>query len=192
MGVSLKKGGNISLTNSVPGLKSIFIGLGWDARDSTGVAFDLDASAFLLTEEWKVPSDSHFIFFNNKKSPDGAVEYLGDNRTGVGTGDDEVITINLNSVDPQIKTIAFTVTIYKADSHNQNFGMVRNASIRVVNLDNSEELARYDLSEDFGLETAMVFGEVYRRNDEWKFRAVGNGFVGGLETMANNFGVHLG
>lgn len=191
MGVSLTKGGNVSLSKQAPGLTKIAVGLGWDARQTTGTDFDLDASVFMLGDNDKVPSDQYFIFFNNKTSPDGSVNHLGDNLTGAGAGDDEVVHIDLDKVAAEIKKVAFTVTIYEAASRNQNFGMVNNAFIRVVNRDNDEELARYDLGEDFSLETAVVFGEVYRHNDEWKFRAVGQGFSGGLGDMANTYGVNV-
>ncbi len=192
MGVSLTKGGNVSLSKAAPGLTKIALGLGWDARATTGDDFDLDASAFLLNDGSKVPSSSHFVFFNNKKSPDGSVEHLGDNLTGAGAGDDEVINVDLDKVASDVKKVDFTVTIYKADERKQSFGMVSNAYIRVINRDSGEELARYDLGEDYSTETAMVFGEVYRNNEEWKFKAIGQGFAGGLDAMAKNFGVNFG
>jgi tellurium resistance protein TerD len=191
MGVSLTKGGNVSLSKAVPGLTKIAVGLGWDARATDGAAFDLDASAFLLADSGKVPSDAHFIFFNNKKSPDGAIEHLGDNLTGAGTGDDETVNIDLDKVAENVKRVSFTVTIYDGETRKQNFGMVENAFIRVLNRDSNEELARFDLGEDFSLETAVVFGEVYRNGAEWKFKAVGQGFAGGLSAMAKTYGVNL-
>lgn len=191
MGVSLTKGGNVSLSKQAPGLTKIAVGLGWDARQTTGTEFDLDASVFMLGDNDKVPSDQYFIFFNNKTSPDESVNHLGDNLTGAGEGDDEVVNIDLDKVAAEIKKVAFTVTIYEATSRNQNFGMVNNAFIRVVNRDSNDELARYDLGEDFSLETAVIFGEVYRHNDEWKFKAVGQGFSGGLGDMANTYGVSV-
>jgi len=192
MGVSLVKGGNVSLSKAAPGLTKISVGLGWDARATTGDAFDLDASAFMLADTGKVPSGEYFIFFNNKNSPDGSVEHQGDNLTGEGEGDDETINVDLDKVSADVKKVAFTVTIYEADTRNQNFGMVTNAFIRVVNRDSNEELARFDLGEDFSLETAVVFGEVYRHNNEWKFKAVGQGFAGGLGAMATSYGINVG
>lgn len=191
MGVSLTKGGNVSLSKAAPGLTKIAVGLGWDARATDGAAFDLDTSVFLLGDSGKVLTDSHFIFFNNKTSPDGAVVHQGDNTTGVGTGDDETINIDLDKVEPNVKRATFTVTIYDAENRRQNFGMVQNAFIRVLNRDGGVELARFDLGEDFSLETAVVFGEVYRHNDEWKFKAVGQGFAGGLGAMAKTYGVNV-
>lgn len=191
MPVNLQKGGNVSLTKQAPGLKKIFIGLGWDLRSTDGKDFDLDASGFILNSSDKVRSDADFIFFNNKKSSDGSIEHLGDNRTGEGTGDDEVISVNLEQVSSDIKKLSIAVTIYEADVRKQNFGMVSNAFIRIVNADSQEEIARYDLSEDASTETSMIFGELYRHNDEWKFRAVGQGFNGGLGPLAASFGVNV-
>lgn len=191
MAVSLSKGGNVSLSKEAPGLSAINVGLGWDARVTDGAAFDLDASAFLLNEGGKVRSDGDFIFYNNLKSADGSVEHLGDNITGAGEGDDEVIAIDLAKVPADIQKVAFTVTIHEADARSQNFGQVSNAFIRVVNKADGKEIARYDLSEDYSTETAMNFGELYRHNNEWKFKAVGQGFAGGLGPMAKNFGVNV-
>lgn len=190
MAVNLQKGGNVSLTKSEPGLKKINVGLGWDLRATDGADFDLDASAFLLSESGKVRSDQDFIFYNNAKSSDGAVEHLGDNRTGEGEGDDEVVAVNLEGVPADVQKVVVAVTIHEADSRRQNFGMVQSAFIRVVNAENNNEIARYDLSEDASTEAAMVFGEVYRHNDEWKFRAVGQGFNGGLGPLASSYGVN--
>jgi tellurium resistance protein TerD len=191
MAISLTKGGNMSLTKGNPGLNKIFVGLGWDVRATSGAAFDLDASAFLLNESGKVRSDADFIFYNQLKSVDGSVEHTGDNLTGEGEGDDESINVTLNLVPAEITKIAFTVTIHDAQSRGQNFGQVSSAFIRIVNADNNEEIARFDLAEDASTDTAMIFGEVYRHNGEWKFKAVGQGFVGGLEALAKNYGVHL-
>jgi len=191
MAVSLSKGGNVSLSKEAPGLSAINVGLGWDARVTDGAAFDLDASAFLLNEGGKVRSDSDFIFYNNLKSADGSIEHLGDNITGAGEGDDEVIAIDLAKVPADVQKVAFTVTIHDADTRRQNFGQVSNAFIRVVNKADGKEIARYDLSEDYSTETAMNFGELYRHNNEWKFKAVGQGFAGGLGPMAKNFGVNV-
>ena len=192
MGVSLSKGGNVSLTKAAPNLSAIAVGLGWDVRSTAGDDFDLDASALALGENNKILSDEWFVFFNNLKSPDGSIEHQGDNLTGEGEGDDEVINIDLKSVPPQAVSIVITVSIYDAESRRQSFGQVRNAYIRVVNLANDVELARYDLTEDASVETAMVFGEVYRHSGEWKFRAIGQGYASGLAGIAKDFGVNVG
>jgi tellurium resistance protein TerD len=191
MAVSLKKGGNVSLTKTAPSLKHILVGLGWDARVTTGDDFDLDASAYMLGENGKVRSDADFIFYNQPGSPCQSVEYGGDNRTGAGDGDDEFLKIRLEKVPADIKRIVFTVTIHEATARRQNFGQVSDAFMRIVNLDNDVEIARFDLSEDYGTETAMIFGEIYRHNDEWKFKAVGQGFDGGLAAMCAQFGVSV-
>jgi tellurium resistance protein TerD len=192
MGVSLSKGGNVSLTKAAPNLTAIAVGLGWDVRSTAGDDFDLDASALALGENHKILSDEWFVFFNNLKSPDGSIEHQGDNLTGEGEGDDEVINIDLKNVPPQSVSIVITVSIYDAESRRQSFGQVRNAYIRVVNLANDVELARYDLTEDASVETAMVFGEVYRHSGEWKFRAIGQGYASGLAGIAKDFGVNVG
>ncbi len=192
MGVSLSKGGNVSLTKEAPGLTAVLVGLGWDARSTTGTDFDLDASAILLKSDGKVVSDSHFVFFNNLKSPDGSVEHTGDNLTGEGEGDDEAIKVNLASVPTEVDKIVFPVSIYDGGNRSQSFGQVRNAFIRVVNQAGGTEIARYDLSEDASTETAMVFGELYRNGTEWKFRAVGQGYAEGLSGIARDFGVNVG
>ncbi len=192
MGVSLSKGGNVSLTKAAPNLGAIAVGLGWDVRSTAGDDFDLDASALALGENHKILSDEWFVFFNNLKSPDGSIEHQGDNLTGEGEGDDEVINIDLKAVPPQAVSIVVTVSIYDAESRRQSFGQVRNAYIRVVNLANDVELARYDLTEDASVETAMVFGEVYRHSGEWKFRAIGQGYASGLGGIAKDFGVNVG
>ena len=190
MGVSLSKGGNVSLSKAAPSMKNVLIGLGWEARATDGQDFDLDASAFLLTESGKVRGDADFIFYNNLKSTDGSVEHTGDNRTGAGDGDDEALKINLEKVPAEVQKIAFTVTIHDADARKQNFGMVSGAFIRLVNNDNDIEVARYDLTEDASTETAMVFGELYRHSGEWKFRAVGQGYAGGLKAMCGQYGIN--
>ena len=192
MGVSLTKGGNVSLSKEAPGLTAVLVGLGWDARSTTGTDFDLDASAILLKSDGKVVSDSHFVFFNNLKSPDGSVEHTGDNLTGEGEGDDEAIKVNLASVPTEVDKIVFPVSIYDGGNRSQSFGQVRNAFIRVVNQAGGTEIARYDLSEDASTETAMVFGELYRNGTEWKFRAVGQGYAEGLSGIARDFGVNVG
>ncbi|MGW4482034.1 TerD family protein [Rhodococcus triatomae] len=191
MGVSLTKGGNVSLTKEAPGLTAVAVGLGWDIRTTTGQDFDLDASAIALGADKKVVSDQHFVFFNNLKSPDGSIEHTGDNTTGEGDGDDEVIKVDLSAVPANIDSIVFPVSIYDADNRSQSFGQVRNAYIRVVNQAGGSELARYDLSEDASTETAMVFGELYRNGADWKFRAVGQGYASGLSGIARDFGVSV-
>lgn len=191
MAVSLVKGGNVSLTKEAPTMNIAVVGLGWDARVTDGSEFDLDASVFMVGENGKVLSDQHFIFFNNKVSPCGSVVHQGDNRTGAGDGDDEQIKIDLKKVPADVKKIIFSVTIYDAEARKQNFGMVSNSFMRVVNEDNSAEIARFDLSEDASPETAMIFGELYRNNDEWKFKAVGQGFAGGLSALASQHGVSV-
>ncbi|GAA5068253.1 TerD family protein [Nocardia callitridis] len=191
MGVSLSKGGNVSLTKAAPNLTAVAVGLGWDLRTTTGTDFDLDASAIALGADKKVVSDGHFVFFNNLKSPEGAIEHAGDNKTGEGDGDDEVINVDLATTPATIESIVFPVSIYEGTTRGQSFGQVRNAYIRVVNRDNGEELARYDLSEDASTETAMVFGELYRNGAEWKFRATGQGYDSGLAGIAGDFGVNL-
>ncbi len=192
MPISLNKGGNVSLSKEDPNLKRVVVGLGWDVRATSGVDYDLDASVFILNESNKVRSDSDFIFYNNLRSPDGAVEHTGDNLTGEGAGDDEQVKVDLERVPPEVQKLVFSVTIHEAESRRQNFGQVSEAFIRVVNGDTDNEIVRYDLSEDASTETAMLFGEVYRRGGEWKFRAVGQGFEGGLGAMARNFGVNVG
>lgn len=191
MTVSLTKGANVSLSKEAPGLRSVRVGLGWDTRVTDGTGFDLDASAFLLGENGQVRSDADFVFFNNLNGAGGAVVHQGDNLTGVGEGDDEVITVALDQLPADLSKLSFTVTIYEADVRRQNFGMVSNAFIRVVNGDGGAEIARYDLSEDASTDTAMIFGELYRHGGEWKFRAIGQGFAGGLSPLARSFGVHV-
>ncbi|MEV6104473.1 TerD family protein [Streptomyces sp. NPDC051940] len=191
MGVSLSKGGNVSLTKEAPGLTAVVVGLGWDVRTTTGTDFDLDASALLVGADGRVANDKNFIFFNNLKSPDGSVEHTGDNLTGEGEGDDEQVKVNLAGVPADVDKIVFPVSIYDAETRQQSFGQVRNAFIRVVNQAGGAEIARYDLSEDASTETAMVFGELYRNGAEWKFRAVGQGYASGLRGIAQDFGVNV-
>ncbi|TSD46249.1 TerD family protein [Rhodococcus sp. KBS0724] len=191
MGVTLAKGGNVSLSKAAPNLTKIAVGLGWDARSTSGADFDLDASALVTGPERKVLSDLHFVFYNNLRSPDGAIEHTGDNLTGEGEGDDEVINIDLPAVPPNVTNIFFPVSIHDADARLQSFGQVTNAYIRVVDLSTGSELARYDLSEDASTETAMLFGEVYRHNTEWKFRAIGQGYASGLAGIARDYGVNI-
>ncbi|TDC10941.1 TerD family protein [Streptomyces sp. 8K308] len=191
MGVTLSKGGNVSLTKEAPGLTAVVVGLGWDVRTTTGADYDLDASALLCTASGKVASDQHFVFYNNLTSPDGSVEHTGDNLTGEGEGDDEAIKVNLAAVPAEIASIVFPVSIHDAVARGQSFGQIRNAFIRVVNQANGAEIARYDLSEDAATETAMIFGELYRHGAEWKFRAVGQGYASGLAGIATDYGVNV-
>ena len=191
MGVTLAKGGNVSLTKAAPNLTRVAVGLGWDARVTTGNDFDLDASAIATDPNNKVVSDQHFVFYNNLRSPDGAIEHTGDNLTGVGEDDDEVINVDLAATPPTVTSIFFPVSIHDADIRRQSFGQVRNAYIRVVDRSNGAELARYDLSEDASSETAMVFGELYRYGTEWKFRAIGQGYASGLAGIARDYGVNI-
>lgn len=189
MAISLTKGGNVSLSKEAPGIEKTTIGLGWNPRVTDGQAFDLDAIAFLVNESGKVRADSDFIFFNNLKSSDGSVVHNGDNRTGEGDGDDETLSIDLTKVPADVAKIIFAVTIYDGQGRNQNFGQVSDAYIRVINDAGGSEIARYDLSEDSSTETAMVFGELYKHGTDWKFRAIGQGFAGGLGPLAASYGV---
>lgn len=191
MAVSLSKGGNVSLTKEAPGLKAVTVGLGWDARATDGAAFDLDASVFVLGDTGKVRSDADFIFYNNKTSADGSIVHQGDNQTGEGEGDDEAVKVALDKVPNDITKLTFAVTIHEAENRKQNFGMVSNAFIRVVNQQGEAEITRFDLSEDASTETAMVFGELYRNNNEWKFKAIGQGYAGGLDALAKSMGVNV-
>lgn len=191
MPVSLQKGANVSLSKEAPGLQGVRVGLGWDTRVTDGSGFDLDASVFILDASGKVRSDADFIFYNNKNGADGAVTHMGDNLTGEGDGDDEVVAVKLSSMAAGVAKMAFAVTIHDAEGRRQNFGMVTNAFIRVVNDGDNTEIARYDLSEDASVETAMVFGELYRHNDEWKFKAIGQGYAGGLGALAKSYGVNV-
>ncbi len=192
MPVCLTKGQKISLTKGNPGLKNVVIGLGWDVNQyDTGGDFDLDAAAFLLTEGGRVSRQEDFVFYGNLTHPSESVKHLGDNLTGAGDGDDEQIKVDLTKVPDSITKIAFTATIYEAEARRQNFGQVNNAFIRIYNEANGEELLRYDLGEDFSIETAVVFGELYKNGAEWKFNAVGNGFQGGLAALCANYGVEV-
>ncbi|MBR3455558.1 MAG: TerD family protein [Bacteroidaceae bacterium] len=184
MAISLEKGQRIEI-----GLSKVSVGLGWDPNEGTGYDFDLDASAFMLGSNKRIPNDNFFVFYNNQKSPDGAVESTGDDLTGGNSdgGDDETLNVDLKKVDPQIQEIIFTATIYKADERRQNFGQVRNSYIRIYNTITDEEIARYDLDEDFSIETAVEFGRLYRRNGEWKFEAMGIGNKGGLQALVNKY-----
>ena len=189
MAVTLQKGQNVSLSKTDPSLQRVSIGLGWDARSSDG--FDLDASLFLVDANQKVPSDSHFIFYNQLVSPCGSVQHTGDNLTGDGDGDDESLLVELGSIPSHIESLVISVTIHDADGRHQSFGQVRNAFVRLVNDETHAEILRFDLSEDYSTETAMVFGEIYRRNGEWKFRAIGQGYTGGLYALCVQYGVQV-
>lgn len=192
MAVNLSKGQKVSLTKGNPGLSKIVVGLGWDTNKyDGGFDFDLDAAAFLLGANGKVTSDSDFVFYGNLKHGSGAVEHMGDNLTGDGDGDDEQIKVNLSAIPANIEKIGFTVTIYDAETRKQNFGQVSNAYIRVFDESSNTELIRYDLGEDFSIETAVVVGEMYRNNGEWKFNAIGSGFQGGLFALCKNYGVNV-
>ena len=191
MGISLSKGGNVSLSKTDPTLKNVLVGLGWDARPTDGADFDLDASAFMVKDDGKVRSNSDFIFYNQTKSACGSVEHTGDNRTGAGDGDDEAVIVLLDKVPADVQRIIFCVTIHEADMRKQNFGQVSHAFVRVVNKDSNNEVARYDLSEDASIETAMIFGEIYRHSGEWKFKAVGQGYAGGLAALAKQYGIDV-
>lgn len=192
MGVSLSKGGNVSLSKEAPGLTNIVIGLGWDDRATDGADFDLDASLLMLANTGKVRNDKDFIFYGNLKSGDGSIEHTGDNRTGEGDGDDEKINVALDKVPADVEKLTVVVTIHEADARKQNFGQVSNAFMRIVNASGGTEIARYDLSEDFSTETAVIFGEVYRHSGEWKFKANGQGYAGGLAKVATDFGINVG
>lgn len=193
MAVSLKKGGNVSLTKEAPGVSAVTVGLGWDVRRTDGAAFDLDASAFVIGADDKVLSDAHFVFYNNKTSPDGAVVYGGDNRTGEGDGDDETIRIDFAKLSAEAKKVVIAVTIYDGETRGQNFGSVQNAFARVINEADGKELARYDLSEDASMNVAMVFVELYRGNEgDIKVKAIGEGWQSGLAGLAGAMGVNIG
>ncbi len=193
MPVNLQKGQKVSLTKENPGLNNVLVGIGWDVnRFDTGGDFDLDSAAFMLADTGRVSSQDDFIFFGNLSHPSGSVRHMGDNLTGVGDGDDEQIRIELSKVPANISRIAFTVTIYDAESRHQNFGQVSNAYVRIMDESTGAELLRYDLGEDFSIETAAVFGELYKNGAEWKFNAIGSGYQGGLAALCNNFGVEVG
>ncbi len=191
MAVSLQKGGRVSLGKEAPGLRKILIGLGWDANVNTGAEFDLDASVFLLGANGKVANDADFVFYNNLTSADGSVVHSGDNRTGDGDGDDESVRVDLGKISAAIKEIAVVVTIHEAAARRQNFGMVRNAYIRIVNDETGEEIVRYDLEEDYSTETALMFGRLYFKDNEWRFTAAGNGSNEGLAGFCQQFGINI-
>lgn len=192
MAISLQKGQKVDLTKSNPGLTKIIIGLGWDTNKyDGGKDFDLDASVFLLNSEGKVTDDKNFVFFNNPKSPDGAVTHTGDNLSGAGDGDDEQVIVDLALVSSSVEKITFGITIHDAAARSQNFGQVSNAFVRVVNEATGAEIIRYDLGEDFSVETAVVVGELYRNNTEWKFNAIGSGYQNGLAGLCKDFGLDV-
>lgn len=192
MPINLSKGQKVSLTKGNPGLKHVVVGLGWDVNQfDTGGDFDLDAAAFLLTANGTVAGSGDFVYYGCLTHASGSVCHLGDNLTGAGEGDDEQLKVDLSKVPANVTKIAFTVTIYEAEQRRQNFGQVSNAFIRIYNEENGEELLRYDLGEDFSIETAVVFGELYKNGDEWKFNAIGNGFQGGLAALCENYGVDV-
>ena len=193
MTVSLSKGQKVDLTKTNPGLTKVVVGLGWDTNKyDGGNDFDLDSSVFLLGENGKVTTESDFVFYNNTNGGNGSIVHTGDNRTGAGDGDDEQVKVNLAAVPANIQRIAFTITIHDADNRNQNFGQVSNAYARIFNEETGEELIRYDLGEDFSIETALVVGELYRHNGDWKFSAIGSGYQGGLAALATDFGLQVG
>ena len=192
MPINLSKGQKVDLTKTNPGLKKVIVGLGWDVNAfDSGADFDLDAAAFMVGANGKCPTEKDFIFYGNLKHPSESVEHMGDNLTGEGDGDDEQIKIDLSKVPANIEKIAFTVTIYDAESRRQNFGQVSNAFVRIFDENTGEELLRYDLGEDFSIETAVVFGELYKNGDEWKFNAIGSGYQGGLAALCNHYGIEV-
>ncbi len=192
MPISLSKGQKVSLTKDNPGLSNVIVGIGWDINNfDTGAQFDLDTACFLLTDSGKVSSSGDFVFYGNLNHSSGSVQHLGDNRTGAGDGDDEQIRIDLTKIPANISKLAFTVTIYDAEGRKQNFGQVSNAFVRIYDEKTGNELMRYDLCEDFSIETAVVFGELYKHGSEWKFNAIGSGYQGGLAALCNSYGVEV-
>ncbi len=192
MPINLSKGQKVDLTKGNPGLKNVMVGLGWDVNAfDSGADFDLDAAAFMVGSNGKCPTEKEFVFYGNLEHPSGAIKHMGDNRTGDGEGDDEQIEVNLADIPANIEKIAFTATIYDAETRRQNFGQVSNAYIRLVNVETNEEIIRYDLGEDFSIETAVVVGEIYRHNGEWKFNAIGSGFQGGLAALCGHYGIEV-
>lgn len=192
MPINLSKGQKVDLTKGNPGLKNIMIGLGWDVNAfDSGADYDLDASAFMVAGNGKCPTEKEFIFYGNLEHSSGSVKHMGDNRTGDGEGDDEQIQVDLSAIPENVSKVAFTVTIYEAEQRHQNFGQISNAFIRIVNEVTGEEIVRYDLSEDFSIETAIVVGELYRHNGEWKFNAIGSGFQGGLAALCGHYGIEV-
>lgn len=190
MAINLNKGGRVNLEKEAPGLQNLHLGLGWDIRKTDGAAFDLDASVLMLDDSDKAIGDGGFVFYNANKSACGSVEHMGDNLTGEGDGDDEVVTVNLSTLPAEVKKILIAVTIHDADARNQNFGGVDNAFIRVANKDNGQDIVRYDLTEDYSTETSLIFGEIYKKDDQWRFVAKGDGFAGGLAAFLNAYGLN--
>ncbi|WP_312653129.1 TerD family protein [Aminipila sp.] len=192
MGVCLQKGQKVNITKDNQGLTNLLVGIGWDINQfDTGGDFDLDSEAFLLDDNGKTTKQDDFIFFGNLKHPSGCIEHMGDNRTGAGDNDDEIIKIDLSKIPSNIRKIVFTVTIYDAEGRRQNFGQVNNAFVRIIDESKNEEILRYDLGEDFSIETAAVFGELYKNNEEWKFNAIGSGYQGGLAAICNSYGISV-
>lgn len=192
MPINLSKGQKVDLTKGNASLKHIMVGLGWNVNAfDSGSDFDLDASAFMCGANGKCPTEKEFVFYGNLEHPSGAVKHQGDNLTGEGDGDDEQIFVDLKAIPESVDKIAFTVTIYEAQERRQNFGQVSNAYIRIVDEDTNQELIRYDLGEDFSIETAIVVGELYRHNGEWKFNAIGSGFQGGLAALCGHYGIQV-
>ncbi|WP_067516674.1 TerD family protein [Endozoicomonas ascidiicola] len=189
MAINLQKGGRINLEKEAPGLSNIHLGLGWDLRKTDGSDFDLDASILMLNQDDKAIGEGGFIFYNTDTSSCGSVKHLGDNRTGAGEGDDEVLTVDLQKVPDNVSKMLVAVTIHEGDERNQNFGLVDNAFVRVVNQDTGEEIARYDLTEDYSAETSLIFGELYKKDDSWRFAAKGDGFAGGLSAFLGTYGL---
>ena len=188
MSINIRKGERINLSKEAPGLKKAGVGLGWDANATdTGAAFDLDASVFMLANDGKIPQDEYFVFYNNLISPDGSVKHFGDSRTGEGIGDDENLEIDLTQINPTIQELIFVVTIHEADNRRQNFGQVRNSFIRIYDIETDTEVTRYDLEEDFSRETAVEFGRLYQKNQEWRFQAVGQGYNLGLQSFVDKY-----
>jgi len=192
MSINLSKGQKVDLTKGNPSLKNIMVGLGWDVNAfDSGADFDLDAAAFMLGENGKCPTEREFVFYGNLLHSSGAVKHMGDNLTGEGEGDDEQIQVDLTKIPSNVSKIAFTVTIYGAEQRRQNFGQVSNSYIRIIDETTNQELIRYDLGEDFSIETAVVVGELYKHNGEWKFNAIGSGFQGGLAALCEHYGIEV-
>lgn len=192
MPINLSKGQKVDLTKGNPGLSRLMIGLGWDVNAfDSGADFDLDAAAFMTGDNGKCPTEKEFVFYGNLSHPSESVKHMGDNLTGAGDGDDEQIFVELSKIPANVQKVAFTVTIYDAENRRQNFGQVSNAFIRIVDESNNTELIRYDLGEDFSIETAVVVGELYRHGSEWKFNAIGSGFQGGLAALCGHYGIDV-
>ncbi len=187
MAIQLSKGGRINLSKSEPGLQKVGVGLGWDTNQYAGAQFDLDASVFLISENGKIPNENYFIFYNNLTSPNRSVEHKGDNRTGAGDGDDETVYISLDSVENNVKEILFVATIHDGEIRKQNFGQIKNAYIRIYNLSTGEEIAKYELDEDFSYETGIEFGRLYKKSNEWRFMATGQGYESGLQGFVDRY-----